>query len=240
MTDRRRLTLLLTPIVMLVIASNVGTITSPTLVRSHPTWLLALDSRNRHLLLTVGAGIDPFPYFTVAFFRLLLSDPLFYLLGYWFGDAALRWWERKLDFNSGYIAFIEKWFARLGPALVLVMPNNIICLLAGTARMRPRTFVALNVIGTVGRLTLFWFTGRALKEPIEAFLDVVTRFQWPLTAALVVVVGFQTFRQQKTGELESGARMADEVLHEMAVEEQQAQPDADAVRGEDQRPDSAV
>lgn len=214
--EKRTLTLLVTPIIGLVIASYVGTALSPKLVVNHPTWLLALDSRNRHLLLTVGAGIDPAPYFTIAFVRLLLSDPLFYVLGYRYGDGALRWIERKTG-DVGYIRLVEKWFAKARYVLVALMPNNLICTLAGAVHMRPRVFLALNLSGTLVRLGFFWFLGKALADPLDAVLDFIQRWQNPLLIAAIVLVALNAFRKQRagTGELESPARMEAEIEAEV-------------------------
>ena len=58
---------------------------SSTTIRS---LLITLDARNRHLLLVVAAGIGAVPFFAIGFFRLLISDPLFFLLGRWYGEPA--------------------------------------------------------------------------------------------------------------------------------------------------------
>ncbi|MBK9178883.1 MAG: VTT domain-containing protein [Acidimicrobiales bacterium] len=229
--DRRRLALLVVPIILLVIAANVGTALAPTLVVNHPVWLLVLDSRNRHLLLVAAAGVDPVPFFVVGFFRLLLSDPLFFLLGRSYGQPALRWAERRLG-SSGYVAFVERAFAKVGPALVAIMPNNLICLLAGTARMRVRTFFILNAAGTVARLALIWWLGGLFEEPLDAVLRFIQRYQWWLVAASVLFVVIQATIQQRKGEgeLETVERMAEEL--EEAADELEAEVELDHVADE--------
>ena len=69
--QRGRLAILLGIIAALIVASNVGTILSASLVRDHPVALLALSARNRHLLLTVAAGIGAVPYVLVSFARIV-------------------------------------------------------------------------------------------------------------------------------------------------------------------------
>ena len=59
----------------------MGTILSANLVKDHPAALLALSARNRHLLLTVAAGIGVVPYAVISFLRLLTPAIAFYLLG---------------------------------------------------------------------------------------------------------------------------------------------------------------
>lgn len=210
--DRRRLTLLLVPIGILIVMANVGTALAPTLVNNHPVWLIMLDSRNRHLLLVVAAGIDPLPFFVIGFVRLMISDPLFFLLGRWYGEAALQWLEAKAGPSSTrQLRWIERKFARYGYPLVALMPNNPICLFAGTSGMRPRTFWTLNALGTIGRLTLIWFLGKALQDPLQTFLSWVQRYQWPLVGISIAVVMFQSYRAQSRGELESPEKVAEEI-----------------------------
>ncbi len=210
--DRRRLTLLLVPIGILVVMANVGTALAPTLVNHHPALLITLDARNRHLLLVVGAGIDPLPFFVIGFFRLLVSDPLFFLLGRWYGEPALLWLEAKAGKGSTrQLRWIERKFAKYGYPLVALMPNNAICLFAGTSGMRPRTFWTLNILGTLGRLTFFWFLGQALKEPLETFLGWVQRYQWPLLGLSIAVVMIQAYKAQGRGELEAVSKVEDEI-----------------------------
>ena len=49
------------------------------------------------------------------------------------------------------VAWVERWFPRVGPVLIFVAPNNPVCLLAGSTRMSPLKFVVLNAGGTAAR-----------------------------------------------------------------------------------------
>ncbi len=91
------------------------------------------------------------------------------------------------------------------------MPNNAICLFAGSSGMRPRTFWTLNVLGTIGRLVFFWYLGKALHDPLTRFLDWVQRYQWPLLALSVGIVMVQAFRSQSRGEIEPISAIEDEI-----------------------------
>ena len=51
-----------------------------------------MNARNRNLILVTNQ-LDAVSYYGVATVRLLLSDPLFFLIGYWYGDTALTWME---------------------------------------------------------------------------------------------------------------------------------------------------
>src|SRR5439155_25129171 len=90
--SRRTLVLLITPIILLVIASNIGDALTTTWAHDHPLALTALNSPNRVLLLTTNQ-LDAVSYYTVGSLRLLVSDPLFYVLGLLYGDRAVTWME---------------------------------------------------------------------------------------------------------------------------------------------------
>jgi membrane protein DedA with SNARE-associated domain len=187
MSRRRRLVALLVPIGAFVVLANVGSVLAPSWAHHHPALLLAFDSRNRHLLLTVGGGIAPAAFFLIGFVRLIITDPLFYLLGRWYGDTAIRWFERTTGGANGTAAFISRAFAKAADVLVVIMPNNIVSLLAGHTRMNWRRFAVLDAVGTVGRLILMWYLGQAFQKPLQSVVDWLQRFQWPLIGAFAVI-----------------------------------------------------
>src|SRR5207253_10581042 len=81
---RRTLILLVTPIVILSTAGTIASAFIPALAAHHPLLLIALDSRNRMLVL--ARRVDLVPFMTVGILRRVLSDPLFYVLGFLSGD----------------------------------------------------------------------------------------------------------------------------------------------------------
>src|SRR5256885_9000521 len=125
--SRRTVALIVTPIIILVIAGWVGDASAAYLVDHHPVWLIALNARNRNLLLVTNY-VDAFTYYTVGTLRLLLSDPLFYLLGVLYGDAAIRWMERQAPTYGKLMRSAEKWFGVAAYPLVFIAPYNFSCL----------------------------------------------------------------------------------------------------------------
>jgi len=209
---RPRLGLLLAPIACLVVASNVGSALAPSLVNDHPLWLLALDARNRHLVL-VAARVDAVPYFVLGAVRLMLSDPLFYLLGYFYGEPAMRWVDARAGSFGRFLRGAERFFSKASYPLVFLAPNNYICLFAGASRMPPAIFLILNLGGTLVRLTLFRLVGDAFEGPIDNVLDFIGRNQLTLTAVTVTLVVAQVAwdRRRGAGELEGLAELEDEI-----------------------------
>jgi membrane protein DedA with SNARE-associated domain len=217
---RRRLALLLGPISVLVIASMVGSALAPTLITEHPVWLLVLDARIRHVLL-VATKIDPIPYYLIGTLRLTVSDPLFYLLGYWYGEAALAW----VDANSGTVGrllrVLERFFGKASYPLVFLAPNNYICLFAGASRMTPPVFLILNVSGTITRLVLLRLLGDVLEDPLDAVLDFIARNQLRLTLLTIAIVIAQAAwdKRRGTGELEAISELEERIEEEEQADE---------------------
>jgi membrane protein DedA with SNARE-associated domain len=204
---RLPLPVLLVPIIVAMVVATIGDIIGPKLINEHPLWQITMNPRNRWLLLA-APQVAAWSFFAVGFGRLVAIDPLFYVLGLQHGDAALRWAERKLGDDVGFVRRIERWFGKAAPAIVLIAPNGYVCLLAGATGMRVRTFVALNVAGTVGRLVLFRAAGAVFRDQLLDVLEFIQRYQWWLVALSLIVVGLQSRRKRSlvspgtVGELE--------------------------------------
>ena len=160
----------------------------PKLVEDNPLLLIAMNARNRNLILTTNQ-LDAVSYYLVATLRLLLSDPLFFLIGYWYGDTALTWMEQRTKSFGTMVREWEHWFSKAAYPLVFIAPNNVICLFAGAAGMRVSVFFLLNFTGTITRLYLIRRLGEAFERPIDAVLDFIARYRAPL---LVVSITFFT------------------------------------------------
>jgi membrane protein DedA with SNARE-associated domain len=195
------------PLIAMVIAANVGDAFMPTLVESNPLALIALNARNRNLILVTNQ-LDAASYYVVGFFRLLLSDPLFYLLGWYYRDRAVTWIEDRAAGIGGFLRSAEQYFDKAAYPLVAIMPNNFICLFAGSAGMPIRVFVALNAIGTLARLYLIRIFGEAFSEPIDDVLEFIGEYRPYLLALTIGIVVISSIRQAATGTGEVG-----EILH---------------------------
>jgi membrane protein DedA with SNARE-associated domain len=217
--NRRRLTLLMIPITGFFVLGFVGNWLAPALV-DRPNLLLAIDSRTRYLLLAIGAGITALPFFAIAFTRLFVADPLFYLLGRWYGDAGLRWLEKQAGGKGslGWIGWVEKHFPKWGLPFIAIMPNQLVCLLAGSSRVRPRTFFALNVGGTTIRLVIVWALGQQFREPLGDVVGFVQRYQWWLVGGLFALSMVQSTRRAARGQIETPSKAEAEIEAEWRAE----------------------
>lgn len=173
------------PLIGVLIASWIGDASAPTLVDSHPAWLLALNPRNRNLVLVTNQ-LDALTYYTVGFVRLLLTDPLWFLIGYWYGDAAVAWMERRTRTWGQLLRQAEDWFSKAAYPLIFIAPNNAICLFSGAAGMPLRAFFVVNIAGTLARLYVFRVFGEQFQDPID---DLVSWIGDHRTLLLPISVG---------------------------------------------------
>jgi membrane protein DedA with SNARE-associated domain len=228
-----QVTLLVGPIIALVIANYLGNASAPKLVNENPELLIALSALNRNLILVVNQ-ISPVAYYTIGFVRLLLPDVFFFLLGWYYSDRAIIWMERRTANVGRYMRQLEGLFGRYGYVLVLIIPNNPVCLLAGAARMRPRTFWALNIIGTIGRLVLLAWLGDIFSGPIDAVLGFIRRYQPYLLAISIASVAFTVWRESRTGSTEIQQLL--ELEDELEQPAPRRSPPTEVVNDDDDRP----
>jgi membrane protein DedA with SNARE-associated domain len=208
----RTLSLIVTPIIVLVIAGWVGDASAAYLVDHHPLWLITLNARNRNLLLVTN-HVDALPYYTIGTLRLLLSDPLFYLLGVLYGDAAIKWMERKAPTYGKLMRSAERFFAIAAYPLVFLAPNNYICLFAGAAGMPIPVFLVLNLSGTLARLYVLRVTGDIFQKPIDSVIGFIQDYRVPIIVASVLLVAFTIWneRRQGGGEIETLRHLEEEM-----------------------------
>ena len=166
---------------------------TPKLLKDSPLALIALSPRYRNFLLTWNR-IDVLPFVVVGTLRLLVSDPIYFLLGRFYGDGAIRWFENSMGGPEGggrLVRITEGWFKKVSNLLSAFAAGPIVCVLAGASGMKPRRFFTLDALGTIVVVVVLRLFGRVLKSPVGA----VTRFnahywKWLTIAAIVSTVIF--------------------------------------------------
>lgn len=185
-------------LVLLVVLSNVGNILFASFVNEHPGWLIAMNASNRNLALASN-NLDAIAFFGIGFLRLFAPDLFFFWIGRWYGDAAIRWMERKAPTYGELLRQLETWFDKARFVVVAIAPNNPVCLFAGAAGMSYGAFLAANVVGTIGRLILI----RAFSSVFEDLLGSITGFigdyRWPITALSIVLVALTVWSDRRGG-----------------------------------------
>jgi membrane protein DedA with SNARE-associated domain len=218
--SRSRVALVVAPIVGLIIAAYVGDALTTTLARDHPLLLVLLNARSRILVLTTNQ-LDTVSYYLAASLRLLASDPLFYLLGRWYGDAMIVWVEKRSKTFGEQIRLYERGFAKAAYPFVFIMPNPYICLFAGASGMRVGSFFTLNIVGTVVRLYLIRRLGEAFDEPIQGVLRFFARYRLPLFVISTALVVFIIWNDRRQGKDEIGSMLD---LADHPPDEQEPEP----------------
>lgn len=189
---------------VLIAVGTVANALTPWLLKNHPLWLVALEARNRNLL-AAASRVDVVPFMVFAVVRRMLSDPLFFLLGRFYGDDALRWAERRLGGNDVIVQVTRDWFRKASGFMVFLFPGALVCVLAGVSRMSVRVFVTLNFLGTITAVIVLRLFARALKGPIDAVLRFNDRnVKWLTVASIaLVLVALGLQRLRGGGELEA-------------------------------------
>lgn len=232
--SRRTLAFILGPIVAVVIVGTLGNMFHPRLLRDHPLWLVAMEPRNRYLLL-VAEKVDFVPFLLVATVRRLISDPLFYLIGHLYGDAGVRWIERRLGDDVGLVRAMERGFRKAAPVMVFLFPGAIVCVLAGATGMSPVVFLASNLVGTVTVVSLLYRFAEFFEGPLGAVNRFYSNNNTTLTVISILAVGFWIWDQRRRGksELRSIGTM------ERELEDAAGERPADATDGEPAAEDGA-
>jgi membrane protein DedA with SNARE-associated domain len=184
----------------------VTTTLTSKLLKDHPLGLIALSPRYRNFILT-ASRIDLLPFLVVGVLRLLASDPLYFLIGKYYGDSAIRWFTRMMggaDGGGKLIVKTEQWFngSRKWVAYVLAsfFAGPIVCILAGAGKMRTRTFFILDALGTVVVVLVL----KLFAKPLDPAVKAIVRFngknvKWITIVAIIGVVVSLTLGSKKDG-----------------------------------------
>lgn len=160
----------------------------PRLLRDHPLLLNILSNRYRFLL-AAAPRVPAVPQIIIGILRNLASDPVYWGIGYFYGDQAIEWFRRSMGKADQVIVATERWFHRYGAVIVFITPSPFVCALAGATRMKPRKFWAANLAGTTTIVILLRLLSKVIRSPLEAFLRFSGRYNnWLLILSVAVVL----------------------------------------------------
>ena len=180
---------------LLFVIGTIGSNIGPALVDNHPSWVLALSSRNRNLFGSVPY-IDVVPYAAIGFVRILIAGIALYFVGRWYGQKALGWVEGNLGELPAIYRWTEKAVEKGGSIALVLMPgSNVVCLLLGHKQMSIRRFIPLLSIGIVIKLVVLRLGGDQFEDQIRSFLKGIEQYQWYVVAALFGLSFFQSMRK---------------------------------------------
>ena len=185
----------------------------PALIGSHPL-LLEIVSGSTLAEVTVGAHsrLHELPlWFAVAggVFGSMMFDWVFWWAGRRWGDRALHLIlgrdpsPRGVAKREARAARLERMAERFGPAAVVLayylpLPSLLIYVAAGLSGMRLRTFLALDVVGTLLWVGPIVGLGYAVGAPAVDVVHRIDHYATLLTvAAVLVVIGVQVRRRRR-------------------------------------------
>jgi membrane protein DedA with SNARE-associated domain len=153
---------------------------APELLKKHPLTLMALSPRYRWMVLA-APRVDAIPFYVVGIVRLLLSDPIYFMLGWFYRDKAVRFLEDS--FGAQSVKSTRGFFDKASWLMASFFAGPIVCVLAGASGIRPRKFFTLNVIGTVIITMLL----RLFSDSMKGFIDALIRFNARNTRTLMII-----------------------------------------------------
>jgi membrane protein DedA with SNARE-associated domain len=168
---------LVVPIVIVTVLGAVGTAFTPALAARHPLALIALEARDRNLVLARHVALVPFVLVGTA--RRLVSDPFFFLLGRFHGDRAVRWLE--VHGGGRWVRATERAFHKAAYPMLVIFPGAVV-------GMPVAAFAVIVVVRTVAAVFLLRLVGDALGGPIDASIRFFDRYLLPATAVSVLLV----------------------------------------------------
>lgn len=185
-------------LVVLVVFGYTATGLFSYLLSEHPLVFIGLSSTNRNLALA-SADLSAWAFYLVAFLRLLAPDPLFFLLGRWYGNAATRWMERKSPSYGQLLRQLERWFTKARYPVVMFAPNNPVCLFAGASTMTWGSFLLANVVGTIARLVLIRTFSSVFKDLLGPIRGFISDYQKPLLVITIALVAVSIWSERRAG-----------------------------------------
>jgi membrane protein DedA with SNARE-associated domain len=175
----------------------------PALIGSHPL-LLEIVSGSTLAEVTVGAHsrLGELPLWLAVVAGVpgsMMFDGVFWWAGRRWGDRALHLMlgrdpsPRGVARREARATRLERMAERFGPAAVVLayylpLPSLLIYVAAGLSRMRLRTFLALDVVGTLLWVGPIVGLGYAVGKPAVDVVHRIDHYSTLLTIVVVVVV----------------------------------------------------
>ncbi len=177
-----------------IAAGWIGDLLLSFLVDEDDLVLIALSPRDRNLAIA-SPDLDFIPFFVVGFVRLVFFDPWSYLLGFWYGDRALAWMKRRSRTYGPLMDDASGGFRRYAAPLIVLFPNNVICMMAGASGIGVGMFIALNAFGTAARLLVIRQFGNIFGGQINSFSGWISEYRIPIFLVSAVFIGFTIYRE---------------------------------------------
>jgi membrane protein DedA with SNARE-associated domain len=189
--------------IALVVCTNIAGAWWARLLESSPEGLLLLSSRNRYLVLALGADVSPLAYWGIGFLRIAIAFIVCHLIGRAYSATALKWFVKYLGVTP---EALEKFNAGFAKAEWVIIPffagSNLVAALSGVHRTPWPRLLLLLAVGIIGRLALIWWLAQIFEEELEDFVGWLQRYSWwmvGISVVVVLLVNIRNFRQGAAG-----------------------------------------
>ena len=183
----RRLIVLSAIIAALYGVGLLGLALAPILTREQPILLLLLNPTTTILLL-VSARVELVWLIALVTARRFLVHIVFFLLGWWYAEAALNWMIGRGTDAEAIVGRGERIFRRIGWLAVLIWPGPFPSVLSGASRLSWPLFVAIDLIGTVVSILLTRYAASLAANPLDIVLSFIDANAEVLTIICVAAV----------------------------------------------------
>ena len=119
-------------------------------------------------MVVAAPRVGALQFYLIGVGRLLLTDPVYFLLGWFYGERAISYFSDALGEQT--IESTRRFFLRASTVMALFFAGPVICVLAGASRMRARLFFTLDVIGTIVVVALLRLFSHSMEGFIKSFL----------------------------------------------------------------------
>lgn len=210
--SNRVVALVAVPLIALTVLGYAGEALFPALAGTQegaedaqrPLVLIMLTPSLRNFGL-MSTSLDPWSYFGLGVPRVLLTDPLYYLLGFWYGDAAIKWMERRTRTMGTSLRQVEQSFAKYAYPILFALPYVFTNLLAGAARLRLWKVLLVRAAGITTRIALVRWLGWQFDGVLENILGWIGEHRGPLLVVTVGLVLLTIIMELRRGETKVGA-----------------------------------
>mgnify|MGYP000900032696 FL=1 len=185
----------------LVVCTNIAAASWAKLL-DQPEQLLALSSRNRYLVLALGADVSTAGYWLIGGARIAFAFLVCHMIGRAYADTALTWFVKYLGVTQDSLDQFNRIFSRVEWVLIpFFAGSNLVAALSGVHRTPIVRVVALLAVGIVARLALIRWLASVFPSELESLVDWLNRYSWwffGLSIVVVVLFNVRNFRRGST------------------------------------------
>jgi len=183
----------------LVVCTNIAGAMWARLLVSSPEGLLMLSSRNRYLVLALGADVSTVVYWVVGTLRIAMAFVVCHLIGRAYADQALGWFIKYLGVTPEALEQFNRGFAKAEWVIIpFFAGSNLVAALSGVHRTPIRRMLGLLLTGIIARLALIWWLAQVFEEELADFVGWLQKYSWwavGISVALVLLVNTRNFRR---------------------------------------------